>query len=77
VQKARPDAAVEPHTAGDLLNVCIGDLAQVGDSVDEGNLEREKALEACLMISADLVDVLSRGGGCAVELAPEIASGHW
>jgi hypothetical protein len=33
------------------------------------------AFDACLMISADLVEVGSSGGGCAVEHDPGIASG--
>ena len=33
-----------------------------------------KAFEACLMISADFVEVFSSGGGVAVEQHPGIAS---
>jgi hypothetical protein len=34
-----------------------------------------KAFEACLMISADLVEVSSNGGGAATEQEPAIWSG--
>ena len=38
-------------------------------------LRARNALEACLMISADLVEVSSRGGGAAAEQGPGMACG--
>ncbi len=51
------DAAVEAHAAGDLLDVGVGGLAEVGDGVDEGDFEREEG------VGGVLDDLGALGGG--------------
>ena len=56
-EEAGADAAVEAHAAGDLLDVCAGGLAEVGDGVDEGDFEGEEC------VGGVLDDLRRLGGG--------------
>ena len=47
-EEAGADAAVEADAAGDLLDVCAGGLAEVGDGVDEGDFEGEECVGGVL-----------------------------
>ena len=56
-EEARADAAVETDAAGDLLDVRAGGLAEVGDGVDEGDLEGQEC------VGGVLDDLRRLGGG--------------
>ena len=47
-RKVPPDAAVEAHSLGNVLNVGAQPLAEVSDLVDEGNFGREEAVGGVL-----------------------------
>ena len=47
-QETGADAAVQAHAARDLLDVGVGGLAEVGDGVDEGDLQREEGVRGVL-----------------------------
>ena len=67
-QEAWADAAVETHAAGDLLDVGVGGLAEVGDGVDEGDFERQEG------VGGVLDDLRRLGGGDAAAAAARLAS---
>ena len=59
-QEAGADAAVEANAAGDLFDIGVGRLAQVGDGVDEGDFEGEESVGGVL-------DNLRGLGGCVEQ----------
>ncbi len=44
MQELRPDAAVQPDAAGDVLHIGTDFLAQIGNLVDEGDLHRQEGV---------------------------------
>ena len=44
MQELRADPVVETNAASDVLNVGVGCFAEVGDLVDEADLDREKGI---------------------------------
>ena len=44
MEKLGADAIVEADAAGDVLNVGVDRLAQVGDFVDEADLDRQEGV---------------------------------
>lgn len=56
-EEAWPDAAVEPDAAGDLFDVSLSGLAEIGDGIDEGDLHGEEGIRGVLD------DLRAFGGG--------------
>ncbi len=44
MQELRPDAAVQPDAAGDVLHIGTDFLAEIGNLVDEGDLHRQEGV---------------------------------
>ncbi len=75
-EESGADAAVEAHAAGDLFDVGVGGFAEVGDGVDEGDLEREKGVGGVLDDLGALGGGEQKGRRVATLQTPGMASGR-
>ena len=74
-EESRADAAVEAHAAGYLLDVGVGGFAEIGDGVDEGDLQGEKGVGGVLDDLRALGGGKQQGRGLATLQVPAMASG--
>ena len=61
-RKRGPMRLSRPMPRGDLLDVGVGRLAQVGDGVDEGDFHGQEGVGGVLDDLRRLVEVVSSGG---------------